>query len=442
MKHAVNRTRSTVKAKAKTLNQVKAAGKTNPAAKLPVSRAALKSLSQKPLQKTKVAAKTAPKNSPRAVKPTAKQTASKLSAKTLNALKTLSVRKVKPTVKQPAQPKVKKVEMKTYVKTITVSTAKAKPVASTKKVSAAAKTVKKSAAPQKPKLKIALAKPKVSPKASVKNLVKTAKPQSSKLAIQKTKQRQPKIQITAPAARIKSARQKAKPVAAAKKSKNIGKTKPVVTAQPAKRKKIAPAAPAKPANLKSKKIQPVVQTKKTVNEAEKLKPLAAAKKVVRRTQKLKPAISAATFGKPNRETKKSVLVEKPTAVVNAIETIQPSAPTPKNRKARPISSAVFRGKKEQYDFKVFELSEKFEPIPAVYIISKRKTDRHKRGHHALICIGETDSISDELKRHRKGKCVKKHAANVVSILPEADEKMRLKIETDLKAAHAVVCNLD
>jgi hypothetical protein len=60
----------------------------------------------------------------------------------------------------------------------------------------------------------------------------------------------------------------------------------------------------------------------------------------------------------------------------------------------------------------------------------------------LICIGETASISDELKRHRKGKCVKKHEANAVSILPEADEKMRLKIETDLRAAHAVACNLN
>jgi hypothetical protein len=109
-------------------------------------------------------------------------------------------------------------------------------------------------------------------------------------------------------------------------------------------------------------------------------------------------------------------------LTDAIEARQAPAPKTEKPKSQTISSAFFRGRKERYDFKVFELNEKFEPIPAVYIISKRKTDRNKRGHHALICIGETASIAEELKRHRKGKCVKKHEANVVSILPEADEK--------------------
>ena len=448
MKHAANRTKPTIKAKAKTLNQVETVKKIKPAAKQSFSKTALKPRSLKPLQKARAAAKTAPKDLPRAAKPTAKQIVPKLSAKTSNTLQALSVRKAKPAAEQPAQPKAKKVELKTAVKTNKVSIKKVKPVASIKKVGAIAKTVKKLAAPKKAKLKIALAKPKVPLKTSAKSLVKPAKSQPSKLAVQKTKQRPSKVEITASAAKIKSARQKSKPVVAAKKLKNTGKTKPIAAARPVEQKKIAPIAPTKPANLQSKKIQRAVPAKKTARkaeehkEAEKIKLLAAAKKVVRRTQKLKPAISAATFGKPNRKTKKVVPVEKSAALTNAIEARQAPAPKPKNRKARPISSAVFRGKKERYDFKVFELSEKFEPIPAVYIISKRKTDRNKRGHHALICIGETASISDELKRHRRGKCVKKHEANVVSILPEADEKMRLKIETDLKAAHAVVCNLD
>jgi len=157
---------------------------------------------------------------------------------------------------------------------------------------------------------------------------------------------------------------------------------------------------------------------------------------------LKPAISAASVKKQNRKNIKTCPIGKIKTVEKVIEAIAPRLPKQKNRKARPISSAVFRGKKERYDFKVFALNEKFEPIPAVYIISKRKTDRHKRGHHAVICIGETASISDELKRHRKGKCVKKHEANVVSILPETDAKTRLKIETDLKAAHSVACNFE
>ena len=212
--------------------------------------------------------------------------------------------------------------------------------------------------------------------------------------------------------------------------------------QPAARKKIAAKVPAKRVNLKSKEIQTVAATKKSAGKAEKVKPIGAAKKIVRRTQKFKPAISAAMFGKPSRATKKAVSPEKIKVVTKVIEAVEIPAPKPKNRRARPIGSAVFLGKKERYDFKVFELGEKFEPIPAVYIISKRKIDRNKRGHHALICIGETNSIAAELKRHRKGKCVKKHQANVVSILPEMDEKTRLRIESDLKAAHSVACNFE
>jgi hypothetical protein len=442
MKYAANRTQSTVKAKAKTLSEGRTVKKIKPAAKRPVNKVALKPRSQKPVKKSKVVAKTAPKDLPRAPKPAAKQTVPKLSAKTLGALKTLSVRKAKPALKQKAQPKSKNVAAKTLVKTIKVSTKKTKTKATNKKVTAA-KTVKVIAATPKAKLKAAATKPKTFVKASAETSVKTKKSKSPKVAVQKTKrQRQPKVKVAAPVVKIKSVRQTAKPNVAGKKPRNFGKTKPIIATQPARGKKIAPTVPARRVNLKSKKIQPIVQAKKSGKKAERIRSLAVAKKVVKRTQKLKPAISAATFGKSNRIIKKAVSVEKYSAVTNAIKVIQPPAPKPKNRKARPIGSAVFRGKKALYDFKVFALNEKFEPIPAVYIISRRKTDRHKRGHHALICIGETDSISDELKRHRKGKCVKKHEANVVSILPETDEKMRLKIETDLKAAHAVVCNLN
>ena len=60
----------------------------------------------------------------------------------------------------------------------------------------------------------------------------------------------------------------------------------------------------------------------------------------------------------------------------------------------------------------------------------------------LVCIGQTESVLGEIKRHKKGKCVKKYQANVISILPEENEKKRLRIETDLKAAHTIVCTLE
>ena len=57
----------------------------------------------------------------------------------------------------------------------------------------------------------------------------------------------------------------------------------------------------------------------------------------------------------------------------------------------------------------------------------------------MVCIGQTDSIVNELKKHKKGKCVKKLKANVVSLLVNAEEKDRIKIEEDLKSAHAIPC---
>ncbi len=136
-----------------------------------------------------------------------------------------------------------------------------------------------------------------------------------------------------------------------------------------------------------------------------------------------------------------------TPVVKAIEIkVEPKKlplpPKPKKKKAKPICAAVFRGKKDRYGFEVFPLDAEFEDVSAIYVISKRKIDKRKKGHHALVCIGQTESLLGEIKRHKQGKCVKKYQANVISILPEENEKKRLRIETDLKAAHTVVCNLE
>jgi len=441
MKHAANRSKSTVKAKAKTLTRVKVIKQTKPVAKKTISKIVLNSRRQTPVQKTKVVAKAAPKNSPHPAKTMVRKTVPKLSAKTLNALKTVSAGRARPIAKQTEKPKAKKVAPKILAKTVKSPAQKIKTFSPAKKVTAVEKKIKKTIAAQKAKSKTTMAKPKVSVKVSAKTSVKTTKPQPLKVAVRTMKPRRAKVE-TAVAAKIKTAGGKTKPVVAANKPKNIGKTKPIVTAKSVKQKKITPTAQAKKVNRKSKKIQPTVASKKILKKTVKVKPIVSVKKVVKKTQKLKPAISAATVKKRNPKVKKTASVGKIATIEKVIEAIQPRPQKSKNRKARPISSAVFRGKKERYDFKVFALNEKFEPIPAVYIISKRKTDRHKRGHHALICIGETASISDELKRHRKGKCVKKHQANVVSILPEGDEKIRLKIETDLKAAHTVACNLD
>lgn len=122
------------------------------------------------------------------------------------------------------------------------------------------------------------------------------------------------------------------------------------------------------------------------------------------------------------------------------ENLSPVKPRPKTLK--PLGKAVFRGKKALYDFKVFSLDEQFEAVQAVYIISKRKTDKNRRAHHLLLCIGQTDSVVEAIKKHRKNRCLKKNNANVISLLREPDAKKRLQIADDLKAAHTIVCNLE
>ena len=117
----------------------------------------------------------------------------------------------------------------------------------------------------------------------------------------------------------------------------------------------------------------------------------------------------------------------------------PVLTTSKLKKAKAISSAVFRGAKNRYDFTVFPLDAVFENVPAIYIISRRVVDKSKKAHHALVYIGQTESLLDELKKHKKDKRAKKFAANSISLLQEENENRRLKIETDLKAAHSIRC---
>lgn len=152
-------------------------------------------------------------------------------------------------------------------------------------------------------------------------------------------------------------------------------------------------------------------------------------------------VSSISIKKASRDKIASGAAQKAEPAEKAVETTIAAPRKAKPKKTKPIGAAVFRGRKERYDFQVYPLDAEFENIPAIYVISKRKTDRNKRAHHALVCIGQSDSITGELKKHTKGKCVKKHQANVISILPEANEKKRLKIEEDLKAAHAIACNI-
>ena len=113
--------------------------------------------------------------------------------------------------------------------------------------------------------------------------------------------------------------------------------------------------------------------------------------------------------------------------------------TRSHKRARKIGEAVFRGKKTQYKFDVFPLTGDITDTPAIFIISRRVTDKFRKGHHAAICLGETDSIQAELKKHKRAKCVKHNEANVVCILKDASEASRTVVVDDLKTARSFSC---
>jgi len=149
-----------------------------------------------------------------------------------------------------------------------------------------------------------------------------------------------------------------------------------------------------------------------------------------------PAIKA----KPEKPAK-SVKIKREQNIENKLEIIiPPITPKPVKKKIKPIGSAVVRGKIARYDFEIFPLNAELKDGSAIYVISKRITDKGGRGHHKFVCIGQTESLVGDLKKHTKNKCIKQHKANVICLLREENEKNRVKIETDLRQAHTLVCN--
>ena len=113
--------------------------------------------------------------------------------------------------------------------------------------------------------------------------------------------------------------------------------------------------------------------------------------------------------------------------------------SPRKRTSK-ISEAVFRGRRSFYSFEVFPLTAKdIEDAAGVFIISRRRTDKFGSGHHATICVGETRSILAEIRRHKRAKCVKQTAANVVCFLREEKPETRLGVVEDLISSRTFNC---
>lgn len=109
------------------------------------------------------------------------------------------------------------------------------------------------------------------------------------------------------------------------------------------------------------------------------------------------------------------------------------------KRIRKLSTAVFRGSLAEYSFDVYPITTAITDNPAVFIFSRRKVDKFGRGHHAVSCVGETQSIVSEIKRHKRARCIKGNEANVVCILREADSRIRTATLDDITAARVFSC---
>jgi hypothetical protein len=374
---------------------------------------------------------------------------------------------------QAVKPKIKKAEVVALVKT-----PKTKIVANKSKnkefKSVASVTEKKA---DGKKLKSNKASQRIKPKTKSKQIIVVAPPEST---VRKLKSAVSAKQIKAVEkkkillASIKSAKKPVSAIAKLKASKKSKNDKPVTKILQVKKTKIVEkkdkqntvAHKPKPQPKNNKVIETVqvvklktgnnasvkpflkLEDKKTKNKSAKSNKAVSVKEIKPEKKENKlPALAKTIRLERNKVIKAKAQKNVPVVAAKTVKAIEievvnlPVEKKPVKKKNKSIGSAIFRGRKDRYDFKVFPLDNDFEDVSAIYVISRRKIDRQKKGHHALVCIGQTDSILGELKRH-KNKCIKKHNANVISILPETDEKKRIKIEEDLRAAHAIACNID
>ncbi len=93
-----------------------------------------------------------------------------------------------------------------------------------------------------------------------------------------------------------------------------------------------------------------------------------------------------------------------------------------------------------YDFKIYPLGTTFDPVAAVYLITKRTPVSGDGGAHIYIYIGETNDLSTRLNEHHKADCFENHNANCICIHKEDREQKRLRIKNDIYRRCQPHCN--
>jgi hypothetical protein len=104
---------------------------------------------------------------------------------------------------------------------------------------------------------------------------------------------------------------------------------------------------------------------------------------------------------------------------------------------------TFNGKSgEKYYFKAWPLQTRFNPLGAVYFVTRRvfNDKTYRRASHESIYIGQTTDLTNPFATQSQLGCFEKHGANCVCLYIDDNEERRIVITQDLMAAHRTTCN--
>ena len=104
---------------------------------------------------------------------------------------------------------------------------------------------------------------------------------------------------------------------------------------------------------------------------------------------------------------------------------------------------TFTGKSgEKYYFKAWPFKTRFNPLGAVYFITKRgfSDKTYRRASHESIFIGQTADLTAPLGSPPELACFEKNGANCICVYVDANPERRIGIAQDLLGAHRTTCN--
>lgn len=101
-----------------------------------------------------------------------------------------------------------------------------------------------------------------------------------------------------------------------------------------------------------------------------------------------------------------------------------------------IGSVTLIGKSNtEYGCKVYRFEDIFDPIRAVYAIT-----RFIGTSHTVLYIGHTEDLKQMLYSHPRYACMLQHGANRICVHEETDLNLRQMICEDLIQMHDPKCN--